>query len=253
MRPFLVSADVLVAVEDAAGILHGAVVVVGGQDLVEFDEGVGGLEGLFVVFNSSARHTEPILRLVDHILRQRLAAQKPKRHVQIRVLLLGVEDRERSRCHVIDVGAHGLRSAELYDVVLCTGKRLDHFGLGGCVQLEKLGLLHRQHFAVRLFAGVRGDDPVGGHEAHELLRGFEVGLVKAREPVATVGRLQIRIDILLPVLLVLEVLDSLAVGDVLRLEQDFDQVRALFLALYGQEDPLLVEGAGLGDLHPVHS
>ena len=68
----------------------------------------------------------------------------------------------------------------------------------------------------------------------------------------TVGWFKVRIDILLPVLVIFEVLNSLTVRDILRFKEDFNHVGAFFLLLYRQKNALFTESASFSYLHSIY-
>ena len=109
------SEDVVVAVGDAAGVLHRSGVELGNEDLVVFREGVGGGEQVLVVGEAPLGQVQDLLRV--HVLDQALSAVDPQGHdasVSSDVLIGGTDigpgDDGR------DVGAHGLGRGEGEDV-----------------------------------------------------------------------------------------------------------------------------------------
>ena len=64
----LIALDVLITVNDATNIFHGAHVVVWHKNLVEFTEGIGSAENLLIKMDSIFADSEPVLTHFLYIL-----------------------------------------------------------------------------------------------------------------------------------------------------------------------------------------
>ena len=161
--------DVVVAVGDAPGVLHGARIELGHEDLVVLREGVGGAEELLVVGEAVAGHLQDLVGV--HVLGQRGAAVDAQRDDSAvgRPVLVGRapvgagDDRG-------DVGADWLGGGE---------------GEGaGPVLMGRRGR-----------GGVRQDGPVLGHGHREGEGGLEVRLLEDGEDPTGVGHLELGVEI----------------------------------------------------------
>ena len=199
--------DVVVAVGDAAGVLHRPGIELGHEDLVVLGEGVGRCEQLLVVGEASFGQVQDLLGV--HVLDHALAAVDPQGHgapVAGHVLVCGADV---GACHNgRDVGAHRLGGGEGEGTGLsravgrpCPG-RLGGGGVG-------------QHRPAR-----RGGDGEGEG-------GFEIGLLEDSEDPSGVGHLELAVEV------------GLAVG---RIGEAVQALSGVHVGAVGVDDQLVVRG-----------
>ena len=235
----LVPLDVVVVVGDAADVLHGTHCVIGAENGVELVEWVRRVKHLFVVLDGALRDSEPIVLHLLSVIGERFAAIDP--HGNSGELLLAlfawVQAVERA-CHEAEqIGRDTFGASKFVHHDRLISKAGHDWGIER--DLESL-----ESRPVILIFGVNGLGatspdiltvadhlPVGGGDDAGLVRGFQIGLVEARENDVAVIGLQLSVDVLCAVSLILKVLESLAVLHIVRLEVDHDTVDSFVLIL----------------------
>mmetsp|Transcript_33619 Transcript_33619/g.51813 ORF Transcript_33619/g.51813 Transcript_33619/m.51813 type:complete len:794 (-) Transcript_33619:283-2664(-) len=240
---FLVALHVVLAVDDAAYVLHGAKVIVGHEDLVDFLEGVGGGEGLLVVVDTALSDMEEAFLMLLNPLSDRLPGVQSHGVSVLEVLLVVGEDLlVRAGDQRIKIHADQGRLREL--------KRGHSFF---SIETSKISLVHaellelsREVFLAnvdgRQLGSGRSHDPSLGDDSEQGVFGLEVRLVEAREGLVSVSSFVLREDVFFAIILVLEHVHTLAVANVLRLESDDDGVLALLQEVLLEVDSVVAEG-----------
>ena len=169
---------------DAAGILHGAGIELGDEELVVLAEGVGGLELLLEECESLLRQLEDVVRI--EVLGERLPAEDAHRVRAVRAHVLVANLVIRPRDEGGDVGRHSRGRGELP-----AGDSLGH---------------GRWHWCRR----VAHDLPVIGGRHRQCEGGLEIGLLEAGVHAPGIGGLELGIEVDLVIDRVDEAVQALA-------------------------------------------
>ncbi len=210
---YFISLNIAFSVYHTSHIFHGTHIVISNKYVIQFTKWPLSAEKFLIEPNAFNRYFKPLLSKFFHMYSHTLPTIYPLRYVLIYVRLKYVV----WSCHdCVQIRTDFIWLWEL----MCSDFLLSELLIKLIINLETQAALDKLvvfvSFGWDLAGGHVGSHfPVGGSEDQEGVGRFQVGLVEAWETVVGVCCFELRIEILLLIIRILEIVDTLAVTNIL--------------------------------------